>query len=162
MVALRAASLVAVIAVLAHGTATASVSSSMIVEMRDITSVSVSPDGRLAVTGICYPNPRTNKRELSWVIVSLREGNTPIIVPAGEEIFDPSALGDLLSRRALWSENGTWFFYLRREGEQVQLWETRRDGKVTRQVTHSRSDLIDLRPSADPNEFVVQLAPDRG
>jgi len=141
--------------------AMASISPTMIVEMREITSVSMSPNGRLAVVGICHSNPRTNKRELSWVIVPLREEGMPKIVPAGEEIYDPSAPGALLTRQALWSRDGKWFFYLRRDGEEVQLWETRSDGRMTRQETHSVSDLIDLKRSSDPDELIVQLAPDR-
>jgi len=141
--------------------ATASISSTMIVEMREITSVSVSPSGQLAVVGICHANPRTNKRELSWVVVPLREGGTLKEVPAGEEIYDPSAPGALLSRQALWSSDSKWFFYLRRDGEEVQLWETRADGRATRQVTRSKSDLIDLKRSSEANVFIVQLAPDR-
>ena len=145
----------------AGGPATASISSTMIVEMQEITSVSVSPSGQLAVVGICHANPGTNKRELSWVVVPLREGSTLKVVPAGEEIYDPSAPGALLSRQALWSSDSKWFFYLRRDGEEVQLWETRADGRTTRQVTRSKSDLIDLKRSSEPDVFIVQLAPDR-
>lgn len=141
--------------------AAAALSSTMIEEMREITSVSVSPSGQLAVVGICHSNPRTDKRETSWVIVPLRGDGTLKTVSAGEEIYEPNASGALLSRQALWSRDGKWFFYLRRNGEEVQLWETRSDGRVTRQVTHSASDLIDLKRSSDPDEFIVQLAPDR-
>ncbi len=141
--------------------AAAAPSSTMIEEMREVTSVSVSPSGPLAVVGICHSNPRHNKRETSWTIVPLHEGGALKAVSAGEEIYDPNASGGLLSRQALWSRDGKWFFYLRRDGEEVQLWETRSDGRVTRQVTHSRSDLIDLKKSSDPDEFIVRLAPNR-
>ena len=158
---MRRAYLLAILALLTNRAAPAALSSTMIEEMREITSVSVSPSGQLAVVGICHSNPRTNERETSWVIVPLREGGTPKTVSAGEEIYEPSGSGALLSRQALWSHDGKWFFYLRRDGEEVQLWETRSDGRVTRQVTHSASDLIDLKRSSDPDEFIVQLAPDR-
>jgi len=93
--------------------------------------------------------------------IPLREGGALKTVPAGEEIYDPKGSGTLLMQQALWSRDGKWFFYLRRDGEQVQLWETRADGNMARQVTHSASDLIDLKRSSDPDEFIVQLAPDR-
>lgn len=161
MVAIRVVALFALVAPFTHRSAAASISSSMIVEMREITSVSTSPKGDLAVVGICHSNPRSNKRELSWVIVPLRKSDMPITISAGEEIYDPGAPGALLNRQALWSRDGKWFFYLRREGEQVQLWQTRADGMMTRQVTHSKSDLIDLKKSSDPDKFIVQLAPAR-
>lgn len=135
--------------------------SSMIVEMREITSVSPSPDGARAVIGICHPNPRTNMRELSWVIVPLRGHAIPITVSAGEEVFDPAGPGGLLSVQVQWSRNGEWFFYPRRSGEEVQLWETNWNGGVTRQLTHSKADVIGLSASADPNELLVRLAPQR-
>ncbi|MGB6353911.1 MAG: prolyl oligopeptidase family serine peptidase [Steroidobacteraceae bacterium] len=158
---MRAIFLLAMSALFAQSPAMASISSAMIVQMRDITSVSVSPNGELAVVGICYPNLRTNKREPSWVIVPLHGGGAPKTVSGGEEIYDPSAPGAFLSRQALWSRDGKWFFYLRRDGEEVQLWETRSDGSESRQVTHSASDLIDLKRSSDPDVFIVQLAPAR-
>jgi dipeptidyl aminopeptidase/acylaminoacyl peptidase len=161
LVAMRHICLLAALTFPAISPAVASISSKMIVEMRDITSVSVSPDGRLAVVGISVSNTDTNKRDLSWVIVPLHGGSPLKSVPAGEEIYDPGALGAALTRQALWSRDGKWFFYLRRDGEEVQLWETRSDGRMTRRVTHSPSDLIDLKRSSNPDEFIVVLAPDR-
>jgi dipeptidyl aminopeptidase/acylaminoacyl peptidase len=158
---MRLVYLLAVLAISSRGPVMASISSAMIVEMREITSVSVSPNGQLAVVGICHSNPRTNKRETSWVIQPLREGGTLKSVPGGDEIYDPNGSGTLLLQQALWSRDGQWFFYLRRDREEVQLWETRADGSMTRQVTHSASDLIDLKRSSDPDEFIVQLAPAR-
>ena len=158
---MRAILLLAMSALFAQSPATASITSAMIVQMRDITSVSVSPTGEFAAVGICYPNLRTNKREPSWVIVPLHGGGAPKTVSGGEEIYEPSAPGATLSRQALWSRDGKWFFYLRRDGEEVQLWETRSDGSESRQITHSSSDLIDLKRSADPDVFIVQLAPAR-
>ncbi len=158
---MRLVFLLAVLTLFTGRPAMGSISSTMIVEMREITSVSVSPSGALVVVGICHPNPRINKRETSWVILPLRAGGTPKTIPAGEEIYDPKGSGTLLTQQALWSRDGQWFFYLRRDGEEVQLWETRADGRMTRQLTHSTSDLIDLKRSSDPDKFIVQLAPDR-
>jgi hypothetical protein len=161
MVVMRLAYLLALLAASTHVPAMASISSTMIVEMREITSVSVSPNGQLAVVGICHSNPRTNKRETYWVILPLREGGALKSVPGGEEIYEPHGSGTLLIQQALWSGDSQWFFYLRRDGEEVQLWETRADGSVARQVTHSASNLIDLKRSSDPDQFIVQLAPER-
>jgi hypothetical protein len=158
---MRSVCLLAVLALLINRPAGASISSAMIVETRDITSVSSSPNGQLTVVGICHSNPATNKRELSWVIVPLGADGALKTIPAGDEIYDPSAPGALLTRQALWSRDGKSFFYLRRNGEEVQLWETRSDGSMTRQVTHSSSDLLDLKRSSDPDKFIVQLAPAR-
>jgi dipeptidyl aminopeptidase/acylaminoacyl peptidase len=161
MVGMRLIYLLAASAAFAQCQAIASISSTMIVEMREITSVSVSPDGHLTVVGVCHSNPRTNSRETSWVVVPLHEGGMLKIISAGAEIYDPSGSGALLTQQALWSGDSKSFFYLRREGEEVQLWETSADGRTTRQVTHSASDLIDLKRSSVPDEFIVTLAPDR-
>jgi dipeptidyl aminopeptidase/acylaminoacyl peptidase len=141
--------------------AAAEITSRMLVEARDITSVSPSPDGTRVVIGISRANIDTNKREVSWVIVPLRNATKPIALPAGEEIFDPAGPGSLLAVQPRWSSDGQWFFYLRREGEEVQLWETDWKGQHTKQVTHSKADLVGLSASADLDELNVRLAPDR-
>jgi len=121
----------------------------MIVEMREITSVSPSPDGTRVVIGICHPNPQINKRVLSWVIVPVRGQWNPIVIPAGDEISDPGAPGALLNVQAQWARDGKSFFYLRRDGREVQLWETNWKGKASRQMTHSMADIIGLTGSSD-------------
>jgi len=161
MVAARGLFVLSVLLALRISHAGESISSSMIVEMRQITSVSVAPDGARAVISICHPNPRTNRNELSWVIVPLRGTAKPITLPAGEEVSDPAGPGAILSQQAQWSRDGKWFFYLRRDGAEVQLWETAWNGDKSRQVTHSKADLIGLAASADPNELMLTLAPDR-
>jgi dipeptidyl aminopeptidase/acylaminoacyl peptidase len=133
----------------------------MIVEMNDITAVSRSPDGNAVVIGLAQDHPQTNQRELSWVIVQVRGGGTPIKIAAGEEIFDPVGLGARLNPAPQWSPDGKWFFYLRRGGREVQLWKTSREGRNTQQVTHSNSDVVGLSGTTSPNELAVQLAPDR-
>jgi dipeptidyl aminopeptidase/acylaminoacyl peptidase len=159
---MRLAYLLAVLTLFMSGAATAAMSPTMIVEMREITSVSVSPNGQLAVVGIRQSNPNTNRRDPSWVIVPLHGDGAPKTIPGGEEIYYPAAAStQSVTPQALWSSDGHSFFYLRRDGEQVQLWETRADGSMSRQVTHSTSDLMDLKRSSDPDQFIVQLAPDR-
>src|SRR5882672_11992323 len=116
MVAARALLVLSVLFAVRVGHAGESISSMMIVEMREITSVSVAPDGARAVIGVCHPNPRTNQNELSWVIVQLRGTGKPIVIPAGEEVSDPAGPGAILSPQAQWSHDGKWFFYLRRDG----------------------------------------------
>lgn len=137
------------------------VSSAMIVGMTDITSVSRSPDGNTVVIGLSHADPQSNRQELSWVIVPLQAAAGHMTIPAGESISDPAGPGALLSIVPRWSSDSKWFFYLRRDGREVQLWKTARDGHATRQLTHSRSDLVGLTGSADPNELMVRLAPDR-
>jgi dipeptidyl aminopeptidase/acylaminoacyl peptidase len=141
--------------------AAAEISSKMLVEMREITSVSASPDGARAVIGISRSNIESNAREVSWMIVPLMGSSKPVTLTAGKEIYEPGTVGGLLNVRAQWSGDGHWFFYLRREGEEVQLWQTDWKGENTRQVTHSNADLIGLSASTDPNELLVQLAPER-
>lgn len=139
----------------------ASINSSMLVEMKDVTSVSRSPDGKTVVMGVCHPNTHSNVRELSWVIVGYENGGKPITLPAGSEILDPPAPGILLNTPVQWSRDGRWFFYLRRDGEQVQLWKSRIDGKTTRQLTHSPRDILGLEASENMNKLRLKLAPNR-
>lgn len=139
----------------------AAVSSSMMVEMTDITSVSRSPNGDTVVVGISHANPRLNVQELSWVIVKLQGGPSPIVVPAGEAISDPVGLGSVLNTLPQWSPDSKSFYYLRRDGREVQLWKTDRDGRSTRQLTHSPSNFVGLDHSSNSSGLLVRLAPAR-
>lgn len=161
MVAFRTVVVSVAMTCICHSAHATVISSEMIVEMREITSVSRSPDGARAVVGIVHPDPRTNTIELSWVIVSLQGNPKPIFIPAGEEIFDTGQAGGMLTFQVQWSPDGQWFYYLRRDGQEVQLWQSDLHGKVARQLTHSKSDLVGLSASEDPNELLVQLAPER-
>lgn len=139
----------------------AEITSRMLVEMREITSVSPSPDNSRVVIGMAQPNVSTNRRDVSWVIVPLK-GNSPrVTLPGGEEISDPKAPGALLNVAAVWRPDGRSFFYLRCESGEVQLWETDASGKNSRKVTHSAADIIDVHSSGDVWELELELAPDR-
>jgi alpha/beta hydrolase fold len=137
--------------------AQAQVTSSMLVQMREILSVSVSPDGSHAVMEISQGNTKTNHMDLSWVIVSTLGDSTPIVVPAGEEIFNPEAAGAQLNASAVWDREGHWFYYLRRDGHEVQLWKTDVQGKRSGQLTHSKSDLVGVSASSNSRELHVLL-----
>jgi dipeptidyl aminopeptidase/acylaminoacyl peptidase len=139
----------------------APVSSSMVVEMTDITSVSRSPDGDTVVIGISHANPHLNVQELAWVIVQLHGGASSVTIPAGEAISDPVGPGSMLNTLPQWSPDSKRFYYLRRDGREVQLWGTDRDGRATRQLTHSLSNLVSLGHSSNSSELLVRLAPAR-
>jgi hypothetical protein len=136
----------------------AQVTSSMLVEMREILSVSISSDGTRAAMEISQGNLETNHVDLSWVIVSTTGRSTPIVVPAGEEIFNPEAPGSQLDTAAHWDRDGHWFYYLRRDAHEVQLWRTNAQGTDSTQLTHSNSDLVGLSASKNPDELNVLLA----
>ena len=109
------------------------VTSKMLVEMREITSVSASPDGKRAVVGLLSPDTTTNRRTLSWVIVSLDSDAEPIVVPGGGAFSAPSGLGLRLDVRAVWSPGSERFFYLRLSAGEIQLWETDSQGEKSHQ-----------------------------
>jgi Prolyl oligopeptidase family len=138
----------------------AEISSSMIVEMQDITSVSRSPDGGLAVVGVCRENTKINKREVFWVIVPVRGLTIPIVVPGGQEILSPRGFGSLLTTQVQWASNGRSFFYPRRDGDEIQLWKTDRNGGGTEQVTHLKTGVIGVTATADREDLMLELAPD--
>lgn len=132
-----------------------------IVETTEITSVSVSPNGESMVVGLAQPDVDENKRKVSWVVLPTSGTSPPRRFVGGDEIYDPDGPGALMRRAAQWAIDSQSFFYLRRDGDEVQLWSSSGDGASQKKLTTSPADIIDLQPSNEPNLLLLKLMPDR-
>ena len=85
---MRVARILPVLALLMSCAATASITSTMIVEMREIKSVSVSPSGELAVIETCHSNPMFGRfRPLPAVVEIAAGGPVSVRVRAHSATF---------------------------------------------------------------------------
>lgn len=105
----------------------------------DLEGLAAAPDGKTIAIQTRQANPDTNSYRLQWQIFALA-GGTSVAVEAGEPlqippIFDPSWTGAISSEAPQWSADSTWFYYRRRDGDDIQIWRTRADGSVTEKVT---------------------------
>lgn len=106
-------------------------------------SVRPSPDGAMAAVQIMQAFPSENRYCSSWFLLSLDrpdqrlrfagDGGAPLLHidrrnPAYQSgFFRPAA--------PIWSADGTWFAYLRRDGSSVQVWRSWADGSGSERVS---------------------------
>lgn len=109
--------------------------------LTDFGPVTIAPDGRTAAVLSWQGNPDSNDYRFTWHILAL-DGRPATNVDGGEllqrpAIEDASWGGDMRGEAALWSSDGSWFYYRRRSGDDIQVWRTSADGARSEQVTRS-------------------------
>jgi dipeptidyl aminopeptidase/acylaminoacyl peptidase len=124
-----------------------------VVVVRDVGSLSVSPDGSRFAIFVRQADPLTNEYRTAWY-AGTTEGDTLIRIGGGGTV-GPRVMwtghmpGEIAASDSHWSPDGQWIAYtLRRNGE-VQLWRSRLDGGLQEQLTHNAADVRALAWSED-------------
>jgi dipeptidyl aminopeptidase/acylaminoacyl peptidase len=136
-----------------------------LLQLRDIDSLSVSPDGSHFAILVRQAVPARNTYRTGWFAGSIGGGSLTFVGDGGEPPLltfpDGTTAGDIDGRAGRWSPDGTWLLYpLQRDG-QIQLWRSRRDGKFLEQVTHNASNVFDFVWSDDGNYVYFSVGPER-
>lgn len=139
-----------------------------LVELRDFGRVengvageapfSVSPDGHWAALVLRQADPDTDSYCLGVVLVAL-DGRAPPrlldiggdFMPSVNDIWGLAALpnGSAEPVTPVWSPDGRWLAYRRRDKGVTQVWRVGLDARPAEQVSHLASDALDLCWSAD-------------
>lgn len=124
-----------------------------VMAIRNIDTVSVSPDGRRFAIFVRQGDPLTNQYRTGWFV-----GSTPgeglTYVGAGGHVGpgvhqNGQESGDIVGSESQWSPDGQWIAYaFERDGE-VQLWRSRVDGSAQEQITHNAADVREFSWSDD-------------
>lgn len=122
-----------------------------LLSLRDIDTLSVSPDGARFAIFVRQAAPDTNSYRTGWFVGS--DGESALVfVGAGGDVApdtDGPVTGELSRRRAQWSPDGDWLAYPVEQRGEMQLWRSRRDGAVREQVTRNAADVRDFVWSED-------------
>lgn len=124
--------------------------------------LSVSPDGRLVAFQIREPRFDRRSYDLDWYVAAI-EGGSPVVRVAegGDVLFYPATFGRLsgaqLDVKPLWSPDGLWIAFLRRDADQVQVWRARADGFRYEAVTTSAADVLDFKWRPDGRGIVFRV-----
>ena len=137
----------------------ASVSNRELVELTDISSVSVSPDGRFAVFRTERADVGRNSYILRWHSVDLRTGEARDIGSAGEPIYlDP---GSVQPERALWVNGGRSVVFRALIDGAAGLWQADVSGDRTVPLVVRGEDVVEYSLGSDGGTLVYKVGPSR-
>ena len=129
----------------------------------------VSPDGRSAAFQLRRGDPEHNDYCLAMVVLDLTGKRPPAIVDEGGELIlasldlrgiaeVSSGLPRVITPR--WSDDGTWFAFLKKDEQGVQVWRAFIDGRPSERLTRSGLPLVDFRIAPDGAGIVYATRPD--
>lgn len=129
---------------------------------------SLSPDGTEIAVALRRADPEADSYCLGIAVVPLDPSASPRLVDIGGEFIlarsDSHGVADLpvgteQPVTPLWSPDGRWLAYLRRDHGVTQAWRARRDGSGAAPVTRGGEDIRDVRWTADGRALVVTVRP---
>lgn len=130
-----------------------------LVEIRDISHLSISPDGKVAVFRVSHPSIERNLIETAWYAKALGTDQPPIRIADGGNAILTDA-GVPINEQPVWLPDGRFVFYRARFDGAIQVWAARVDGAQTYQVTYDAADVDTFNLSADGErvEYTVRAS----
>jgi dipeptidyl aminopeptidase/acylaminoacyl peptidase len=124
-----------------------------LIELIDIGSPSVSPDGKQVAIETRQANVAQNVTHIRWRIVPVSGKGTVVDAGDGGEpvssIFLGQTIGYSPPQFAQWSPDSRWIAYPAKRAGSVQIWRTGRDGGQQEQLTHQKDDIQSFAWSSD-------------
>lgn len=129
---------------------------------------SLSPDGRTAAIVLRRGDPARDAYCMGVALVPLDGSGKARLVDVGGEFIveasDVRGIPDLPIGTAepvtpVWSPDGRWLAYLRRDGGRTRVWRARADGSGATPVSGSDANARGVRWSADGHSLLVALRP---
>ncbi|MBI1684221.1 Atxe2 family lasso peptide isopeptidase [Caulobacter hibisci] len=149
----------AVLAAAASVIAAAPPTLDQLVEVVDISSLAISPDGRWVAFRQEQPSLARNVTELSWWVAELDRDTPPRRVADGGKALWTYA-GTLPAEPPLWSSDSRTFYIRARIGEGVQAWAVDlRDG--ARPLTAEAGDVSELALADSGARLTFSVGPSR-
>lgn len=126
--------------------------------IRDIDTLSVSPDGKRYAILVRQAVPEENRYRTAWFTGSTAGGPLNFVADGGEarKLTQPDGqvVGDIVGGVARWSPDGQWIAFARQANGEVQLWRARIDGSASSQVSHNPGDVRDFVWSPDGSKLI--------
>lgn len=119
-----------------------------VMALRKVAALKVSLDGRRYAVFVRQADAAANRYRSAWFVGSVKGGPLTRVSDGGELRFlslpDGSTAGDLDQPEVEWSADGEWIAYTLKQAGEVQLWRSSADGRVTEQVSHNPSDVMNF------------------
>lgn len=129
---------------------------------------SVSPDGHSAVLILRRADADTDSHCFGVVLVALDRHAPPRLLDTGGEFIQATSdirgipaipSGSPKSPPPVWSPDGRWLAYLRRDHGLTRVWRVGLDGRPARPVGRLDTDALAVRWSADGHSLLVTIRP---
>lgn len=88
-----------------------------------------------------------NDHELRWYAQNLLEESEPVFIGEGGELIlnlrqRQMESGAIYGHLPRWSPDGEWIAYVKKNGGEIQIWVSKKDGSVQKQVTRNAADVM--------------------
>lgn len=129
------------------------------VELTDLSSVAISPDGRMVVFREESASIERNAHDLAWFVVPV-DGSAPPrrLADAGEGNW---LNGTLLSEPPVWSADSRFILYRAVIDGEVQVWRAAADGSGVVRITREAGNVIDMMLGADGRTIIYRVGAPR-
>ena len=126
-----------------------------LIELTDLSSVAISPDGRMAAFREESASIERNTHNLAWFVVPV-DGSAPPhrLTDAGEGNW---LNGTLLSEPPLWSADSRFILYRAVIDGEVQVWRAAADGSSVARITQEPGNVIDIAPGPDNHSILFRV-----
>lgn len=125
------------------------VSPRRLLEVTDIGSPAMSPDGRSVAFRVERASLERNAYDTAWYVQGLDDA-FPRRVSDGGVLLRDSA-GGALPAAVAWSPDGRWIYYRALIDGKIAVWRAAADGSGAAPVTHDAADVRDFSLSKDGN-----------
>ncbi|WP_232491730.1 Atxe2 family lasso peptide isopeptidase [Novosphingobium kaempferiae] len=129
--------------------------------------LAVSPEGDRIAFVLNRADPANNAYCRGVVVLDIAQpGSARLVDHGGELITEPVAIrgmvfpgGSPAVVTPVWSPDGQWLAYLRRDHGVTQVWRVRADGGDARMVSRSAGDVVSMRWDGATNRIVFTTRP---
>jgi len=134
--------------------------------LRDLSSLSVSPDGAWAAFQVVQADPDRNGYDVAWYVAATAGGSE------AHRVADGGGVGPFVSGSirlefyslqppppSVWSPDSAWITYLRWDGERAQIWRTRPRGGAAEKLTHGEHHVRRFAYAPDGARILYEVEP---
>lgn len=129
-----------------------------IVATREISGVTISPDGRWVAYRVSEPSVAENRVALGWHIVGVNGGDHRRVADGGAARF--SFAGTLIENAPIWDADSKGFHFLAMQDGAVGVWSWRMGGKA-RLAISDPADIVDFRLADDGRRVIYHVGATR-
>lgn len=126
--------------------------------IKDIKTMTVSPDGKYVAFQTMQGNKDTNEYTAEWYVATTQpHAKIRKIAGGGEAVPERTRFGrpggQLTPSDIIWSPDSEWVYFTKKYNEEVQIWRSHISRSKEEQMTHNAGDVDVLKISPDGSKI---------